>query len=83
MWALVGLPLPGMTTLRTPWSCKASSTPCLPYPRPAVTVRGLQLDGGLGGVVGDHPPDLAAAVLVMIGALGFVDLRPDGRIGRR
>jgi len=29
-WALVGLPLPGMTTLRTPWSCKASSAPCSP-----------------------------------------------------
>jgi hypothetical protein len=42
----------------------------------------LQLEGGLGDVVGDHPPDVAAAVPATIGAVGFVDLRPDGGIGR-
>jgi hypothetical protein len=47
-----------------------------------VTVRGLQLEGGLGGVVGDHPPDVAAAVPAILGAVGLVDLWPEGGMGR-
>jgi hypothetical protein len=43
---------------------------------------GLQLEGGLGDGVGDHRPDVAAAVPAMLGAVGLVALRPDGGIGR-
>ena len=42
----------------------------------------MQWEGGLGDVVGDDPPDVAAAVPAILGALGLVDLRPDGGIGR-
>ena len=47
--ALPGLPLRGITTVRTPSSCRSLSPAASPYPRSAVTVRGRRV------VVGEAP----------------------------